>query len=59
MTFDGEEASWRSFKFQFAAYCGALDRRLRDLLTLTENHTVEELRNHMLSEEQTVLSAQL
>ena len=26
------ETSWRSFKFQFAAYCGAIDSRLKDLL---------------------------
>ena len=48
MTFDGKELHWRSFKFQFAAYCGALDRRLRELLTLAENHTAPELRNTVL-----------
>ena len=32
MAFDGRETSWRSFKFQFVAYCGALDSRIKDLL---------------------------
>ena len=32
MAFDGRETSWRSFKFQFVAYCGAIDSRLHDLL---------------------------
>ena len=59
MTFDGKELHWRSFKFQFAAYCGALDRRLRELLTLAENHTAPELRNTVLGPEQATVSAQL
>ena len=32
--FDGRESSWRSFKFQFTGYCGAIDPRLKALLDL-------------------------
>ena len=44
MALDGRETSWRSFKFQFVAYCGAIDSRLKDLLVLGETRDVAAMR---------------
>ena len=59
MAFDGRETSWRSFKFQFVAYCGAIDSRLKDLLVLGETWDVAALRNIHMDPDTRALSAQL
>ena len=45
VAFDGRETIWRSFKFQFVAYCGAIDSRLKGLLVLGESRDVAATRN--------------
>ena len=59
MAFDGRETSWRSFKFQFVAYCGAIDSRLKDLLVLGETRDVAAMRNIHMDPDTRALSAQL
>ena len=44
---DGRETSRRSFKFQFVAYYGAIDSRLKDLLVVGETMDVAAMRIHM------------
>ena len=57
--FDVRETSWRSFKFQFVAYCGAIDSRLKDLLVLGETRDVAAMRNIHMDPDTRALSAQL
>ena len=59
MAFDGRETSWRSFKFHFVAYCGAIDSRLKDLLVLGETRDVAAMRNIHMDPDMRALSAQL
>ena len=59
MAFDGRETSWRSFKFQFVAYCGAIDSRLMDFLVLGETRDVAAMRNIHMDLDTRALSAQL
>ena len=59
MAFDGRETSWRSFKFQFVAYCGAIDSRLKDLLVLGETRDFAVMRNIHMDPDTRALSAQL
>ena len=59
MAFDGRETSWRSFKFHFVAYCGAIDSRLKDLLVLGETRVVAAMRNIHMDPDTRALSAQL
>ena len=48
VAFDGRETSWRSFKFQLVACCGAIDSRLKDLLVLGGTRDVAAMRHiHM------------
>ena len=42
VAFDGRETSWRSFKFQFVAHCGAIDCRLKDLLVRGETSNIPD-----------------
>ena len=58
LALDGRETSWRSFKFQFLAYCGAIDSHLKDLLVLGETRDVVAMRIHM-GPDTRALSAQL
>ena len=59
MAFDGRETSWRSFKFQFVAYCGAIDSRLKDLLVLGETRDAAAMRNVRMDPDMRALGAQL
>ena len=59
VAFDGQETIWRSFKFQFAAYSGAIDSRLKDLLVLGESRHVGTMRNIHMDPDTRALSAQL
>ena len=56
VAFDGRE---RSFKFQFVAYCGAIDSRLKDLLVLGETKDVAAMRNTDMDPDTRALGAQL
>ena len=58
VAFDERETSWRSFKFQFVAYCGAIDSRLKDLLVLAETRDVVAMRNIQMDPDTRALSAQ-
>ena len=55
---DGRETSWRSFKFQFVAYCGAIDSRLKDLLVLGETSDVAAMRDIRIDPDTRAFSAQ-
>ena len=56
---DGRQTSWRSFKFQFVAYCGSIDSRLKDLLVLCATRDVAAMRNIHMDPDTSALSAQL
>ena len=59
VAFDERETSWRSFKFQFVAHCGAIDSRLKDLLVLGESRDVAAMRNMHMELDTRAVSAQL
>ena len=59
VVFDVRETNWRSFKFQFVAYCGAIDSRLKDLLVLGESRDVAATRNFHMDPDTRDLRAQL
>ena len=55
----GMQASWRSFQFQFVAYCGAVDSRLKDLSVLGGTRFVAAMSNIHMDQDMRALSAQM
>ena len=58
-SFDGREASWRTFRFGFLGYCAAMDPNLRQALAEAELADYSVIANTVLDARRRQLSTQV